>query len=246
VWGGTSLDSWYISDTTGGPRLQWVAGMEKHPVEGVFYAIVYESEQDTSGLGRFDPYTKSVLGLLANGVGIRERGLTLVPWDSFYVLTTGYAVNHYRKRDSTGLLLQSAGATHGPTDWALHVPSVIRAEDTVCAYCINSNSSNYFERVSVGMLWGQLGAVGVEEGEPAAQRRQPEATVARGVLTYQPTASSLQQAAELIDINGRLVMELQPGQTDIRHLAPGVYFIEEDSRVPGSMGSSARKVVIQH
>ena len=49
----------------------------------------------------------------------------------------------------------------------------------------------------------------------------------------------------LLDAAGRKVAELQPGENDIRHLAPGVYFVrEEGSRVPGSKGSSVRKVVV--
>ncbi len=153
VWGGTARDSWRIDSLAG---LFWIAGMEKNPVDGAYYAHVFSTVQDTSGLGRFDPYTKSVLGLLPNGIGLQERGLTLVPWDSSYILTINWSASQYRKRDSTGLLLQSAQAAYAPSDWALYVPSVVRPEDTVCAYCINSHSNNYFERISVGMLWGQL------------------------------------------------------------------------------------------
>ncbi|UCG44377.1 MAG: T9SS type A sorting domain-containing protein [candidate division WOR-3 bacterium] len=51
--------------------------------------------------------------------------------------------------------------------------------------------------------------------------------------------------AELLDITGRKVMGLQPGPNNIRHLAPGVYFIGEGPRIQGSEGPSVRKVVIQ-
>jgi hypothetical protein len=62
--------------------------------------------------------------------------------------------------------------------------------------------------------------------------------------------------AVLVDITGRKVMGLQPGPNDIRHLAPGVYFIGEGPRIEpsdgtcedaeqGSEGSSVSKVVIQ-
>ena len=54
------------------------------------------------------------------------------------------------------------------------------------------------------------------------------------------------QPALLLDICGRKVMDLQPGDNDIRHLAPGVFFVrEEGPRIHGSEGSSVRKVVIQ-
>ncbi|HDQ99582.1 MAG TPA: hypothetical protein ENN51_04775 [candidate division WOR-3 bacterium] len=51
--------------------------------------------------------------------------------------------------------------------------------------------------------------------------------------------------AQLLDATGRKVMDLQPGDNDVRHLAPGVYFIRaEGPRGQGVEGSS-RKVVIQ-
>jgi hypothetical protein len=65
------------------------------------------------------------------------------------------------------------------------------------------------------------------------------------------------QLADLLDITGRKVMDLAPGENDIRHLAPGVYFVrEEGPRIEpsdgtcedaeqGSEGPSVRKVVIQ-
>jgi len=64
--------------------------------------------------------------------------------------------------------------------------------------------------------------------------------------------------ASLLDITGRKVLELQPGDNDVRHLAPGVYFVrEEGSRGQGlshpmapaprsqSAGPGVRKIVIQ-
>jgi hypothetical protein len=47
-------------------------------------------------------------------------------------------------------------------------------------------------------------------------------------------------------IIGRKVMDLKPGPNDIRHLAPGVYFMrEEGSRIQGAEGPSVKKLVIQ-
>jgi hypothetical protein len=42
----------------------------------------------------------------------------------------------------------------------------------------------------------------------------------------------------LLDISGRKVLDLSPGENDVRHLAPGVYFIRE------AQARSVRKVVI--
>ncbi|UCG42235.1 MAG: hypothetical protein JSU73_10190 [candidate division WOR-3 bacterium] len=57
------------------------------------------------------------------------------------------------------------------------------------------------------------------------------------------------QDAVLLDIAGRRVMDLKPGENDIRHVAPGVYFVRtavsgERSAVSGKR-SAVRKVVIQ-
>ncbi|OYD15942.1 hypothetical protein CH330_04245 [candidate division WOR-3 bacterium JGI_Cruoil_03_51_56] len=46
-------------------------------------------------------------------------------------------------------------------------------------------------------------------------------------------------SAMLLDITGRKVMELHAGANDIRHLAPGVYFIRNEAT------AKSAKVVIQ-
>jgi N-acetylneuraminic acid mutarotase len=80
---------------------------------------------------------------------------------------------------------------------------------------------------------------GVTEEQPTAHSRQPTATVAQGALTLLG-----RQQAELLDIAGRKVMDLQPGENDIRHIAPGVYFVR--SAESGERSAVfVRKVVIQ-
>jgi len=91
-----------------------------------------------------------------------------------------------------------------------------------------------------------VGIVGTRENPTVVRREVCTATICRGVLMYRPPANSSQLTVELLDITGRRVMDLEPGENDIRHLAPGVYFVrEEGSRGQGSEGSSVRKVVIQ-
>jgi hypothetical protein len=51
--------------------------------------------------------------------------------------------------------------------------------------------------------------------------------------------------AGLVDITGRRVTDLQPGENDIRHLAPGVYFVRGPTTEDGGPGTAIRKVVIQ-
>ena len=241
VWGGTPSDSWCITDDTGQTRVLWFAGMEKWHERGYFVGTTVASRPDTGDIRCFEPYTKTVVRRIVCG-DYGYRGLTLVPWDSCYILACGWSTGEYHKLDSLGSLIQSAPATYGPADWALHVPSVIRPEDTVCAYCINTDPVNHFVRVSVGMLWGQLGSVGVREEQPSTGSRRQAATVARGVLIYQQTANSSQPAAELLDINGRHIMFLQHGPNDVRHIAPGVYFVRS---AESGKRSAVRKVVIQ-
>jgi hypothetical protein len=40
---------------------------------------------------------------------------------------------------------------------------------------------------------------------------------------------ALQSGASLLDIAGQKVMELAPGPNDVRHLSPGVYFIQRNA-----------------
>jgi len=47
----------------------------------------------------------------------------------------------------------------------------------------------------------------------------------------------------LIDIGGRKVMDLQPGENDVRALAPGVYFMRQASSVE-HQASNVSKVVV--
>jgi len=61
----------------------------------------------------------------------------------------------------------------------------------------------------------------------------PSATIVRGILllprdmTELPDNSDRVPRPALLDASGRRVMDLMPGQNDIRHVAPGVYFVKE-------------------
>jgi hypothetical protein len=241
VWGGAPGDSWEVGDANNGGGLEclWLAGLEKSSVDGRFFGTPVASGE-LNHVVMFDPYTKTNYGRVAHGDQISERGCALVPYDSNYILTCGWNRDTYCKRDSTGLLLDSVHApVYGPADWSLHIPREIRPDDTVCAFCINSNQYNTLQRVSLGMLWWQLGAVGVEEWT----RMRDEGggmnqTICRGVLMLPrdrgPETGDGQSGDRpscggtvpvLLDIAGRVVMTLQPGANDVRHVAPGVYYI---------------------
>jgi hypothetical protein len=49
----------------------------------------------------------------------------------------------------------------------------------------------------------------------------------------------------LLDAAGRVVTYLQPGPNDIRHIAPGVYFVMRPETEDGRPSTAVRKVVIQ-
>ena len=91
-------------------------------------------------------------------------------------------------------------------------------------------------------------AGGVEERENGEVRREKcEATVTRGVL-FVPIDSRQNTAyrVELFDISGRNVRCLAPGPNDVTRLAPGVYFVREQSSVSSRRSGPAtvRKVVV--
>jgi hypothetical protein len=86
-------------------------------------------------------------------------------------------------------------------------------------------------------IWGKLNpSPGVEETENREVRREDAgATIVRGVLTL-GTATGFPRGNRmavpqpvLLDATGRKVMTLAPGANDVRQLAPGVYFVRQDS-----------------
>jgi hypothetical protein len=72
--------------------------------------------------------------------------------------------------------------------------------------------------------------------DPGAEVR-PAPTVIRGALWLAPASSLKPQAASLLDISGRKVLDLKSGANDVRALAPGVYFVREEPQ-------AIRKVII--
>ena len=60
-------------------------------------------------------------------------------------------------------------------------------------------------------------------------------TIIRNVL-FLPEASGVKRGAScvLLDISGRKVLDLHPGENDVRHLSPGVYFLRPAGTVPAS------------
>ncbi|MEO0077950.1 MAG: hypothetical protein ABIK86_03010 [candidate division WOR-3 bacterium] len=65
-------------------------------------------------------------------------------------------------------------------------------------------------------------------GEPGLTTRPP--TIVRGVLHLEAGGEERKGHGALLDATGRKVMDLQPGANDVRHLAPGVYFVRQEPR----------------
>jgi hypothetical protein len=97
--------------------------------------------------------------------------------------------------------------------------------------------------------------VGVSDNrlEPGTAAK-PVPTIIHGVLFlprdmtgagHDPNAGHLGSCPKpiLLDISGRKVMDLRPGENDVRHLAPGVYFVRDEGRGTKDAGRT-RKVVI--
>jgi YVTN family beta-propeller protein len=85
--------------------------------------------------------------------------------------------------------------------------------------------------------------LGLHAGTTADEVEVPAPTVVRGVLRIRPTADGSQLTAALVDISGRKVMDLEPGENDVRSVAPGVYFVSERSAASGKR-STVTKVII--
>jgi hypothetical protein len=79
--------------------------------------------------------------------------------------------------------------------------------------------------------------VGVAEGRwTRTPRRPPHPSIVRGIINLQSPVCNLQSEVVLLDACGRKVMDLRPGENDVRHLAPGVYLVR--------VGSDLSRVVL--
>jgi YVTN family beta-propeller protein len=104
--------------------------------------------------------------------------------------------------------------------------------------------ANYAEYASssISVLRDTGGFVGVESFRPQATGSKPLPTIIRGVM-YVPEASSHKpQAASLLDISGRKVLDMHAGANDVRTLAPGVYFVR--TAQAQAQAQAIRKVVV--
>ena len=84
--------------------------------------------------------------------------------------------------------------------------------------------------------------VGVGEGALQVLGPTSQAKVVRRLLFLPEASGRKPEAASLLDISGRKVLDLHPGANDVRALAPGVYFVREAQAQ--AHAQSVRKVVV--
>ena len=83
-------------------------------------------------------------------------------------------------------------------------------------------------------------AAGVEETPNAEVRTTNVATIVRGVLMIGDRGRKTGDRAELLDVSGRKVLDLNPGANNVQAIAPGVYFVREAQ----AQAQAIRKVVV--
>ncbi|UCG41961.1 MAG: hypothetical protein JSU73_08715 [candidate division WOR-3 bacterium] len=110
--------------------------------------------------------------------------------------------------------------------------AALAASDVVWRWC-------HFEFLLSGEpampVWVPEGS-GVAEERTKAQVQRTSQTIVKGVLVLQKRRMKDDGGARLVDAAGRVVMELRPGQNDVRGIAPGVYFVRGE-------GPSSRVVI---
>jgi len=81
--------------------------------------------------------------------------------------------------------------------------------------------------------------VGLEETKPKSRLSGVGPTVVR-----RGTPMRVHATSELWDATGRRALVLRPGPNDIRHLAPGVYFVRENQAQAQAQAEAVRKVIV--
>lgn len=242
-WGGTPADSWRISDTL----MYWSAGMAKRLERGYFIGSGVTAGSGPN-LFKFDPYTKTSLGRFGPELAMC-RSVALVPADSYYIITSD---TNLLKLDSAGQLVQRAQGRGAPADMDLVFPAAPGPDDTAFLYGICSNSTNRLQKISTGMLWGQLKA-GQAIAEPAPPTARSaafsiEPNPCRGFATiHLASTQTVPCPITLLAVTGRTlqssVHDPQSGaRLDLRALRPGVYVV----RINAGTVTCSEKLILQH
>ncbi len=132
-------------------------------------------------------------------------------------------------------------------EWRMYYPMVSMAlgagNQALCAYPCWTDE--YQSRTyNTTRIWGRIGALaGVQENTGKLLSGSGGGTIVRGVLFLPAATNPKLQAASLLDISGRKVMNLRHGANDVSRLSPGVYFVRVTS--PNSKVSCQRLVLVK-
>jgi len=93
-------------------------------------------------------------------------------------------------------------------------------------------------------IWFSTNAPAAIAEEPTRQPTsvQPSATVVRNVLFLPPAL--LSPPSSLLSVDGRKVLDLQPGANDVSALSPGIYFVRSEPSAVSREPSAVTKVVV--
>jgi YVTN family beta-propeller protein len=227
---------------------------------------VYCSSLDSNNVVVIDGVTDSVLAVVAvgsqpgalcynpenNKVYCTGAGLTVIDGAGDTVLTTvdvGGDILCYDSQNNsvycansgTGVVAVIGGAADS-------VVCTIGVGDGPVALCHNPLRNRVYvanrSSLNISVIRDTVG-VGILSPNVSTDGRHIRPTIVRAVLRIEDRGRRTEDRAELLDAAGRKVLDLQPGSNDIRHIAPGVYFVrEEGPRIQGSEGSSVRKVIV--
>jgi YVTN family beta-propeller protein len=212
-----SLDGWPYPMAWNSEKNELYAGA---PEEGKVYVIDCETDSIAAAITTPDPGERYLVDVVWNYV---ENKL----YCSDIITNSVYIVDVATRRVTHQLPVRS---------WPLEMAWDPVANRTYVPAWDGSNAT---------VLRGGPPGVAGPAGAPVISRPAGP-TIVRGVLSLPGTASGERSAVSaLLDVTGRKVMDLLPGDNDVRHLAPGVYFV-------GGRGSSGKvtagpgaKVLIQ-
>jgi hypothetical protein len=111
----------------------------------------------------------------------------------------------------------------------------------VAGFADPPGTSGVYDMHVIKMAPDSVGGI-QESPKPLAASPGPEPTIVRGVLDAVGSRQNTEYRADLLDVSGRKVMDLQPGVNDVRALVPGVYFVREAQAQ--AQAQAVRRVVI--
>ena len=127
----------------------------------------------------------------------------------------------------------------GAIAWLKSAYPQMNNEDIVDTLLARADTIGHYRIRRVAMVRDSASGI-VEHHETRAWPTVLPPTICRGVLLLPDS-----QDVDLLDITGRKVMDLKPGENDVRHVAPGVYFIRRPETEDGRPSTAVRKIVIQ-